>query len=52
MEEKFRKLSELGAGDFEHIDGSLIDHLEGTKRLLVSWEASNILQDAGLGCRV
>ena len=48
MEEKFRQLSELGAGDFEHLDGSLIDHLNGTKALLERWAASKELQDAGL----
>ena len=47
-QDKFEKLSELGAGDFEHIDGSLIEHLTGTKKLLVSWNASYELQDAGL----
>jgi Domain of unknown function (DUF6817) len=48
MEEKFRQLAELGAGEFEHINGSLIDHLQGTRNLLKSWLASEVLQDAGL----
>ena len=48
MNEKFQKLSKLGAGDFDHIDGNLIDHLNGTKKLLREWSASTILQDAGL----
>lgn len=48
MNEKFHKLTELGAGDFEHLDGSLIDHLKGTSRLLQQWGASTTLQDAGL----
>lgn len=48
MDKKYRQLSALGAGDFEHVDGSLIDHLSGTKNLLVSWSASGELQDAGL----
>lgn len=48
MDEKFRQLIELGAGEFEHIDGSLIAHLEATRCLLKSWNASNDLQDAGL----
>ena len=48
MNDKFLKLSELGAGDFEHIDGSLIEHLRGTKALLEDWSAPPILQDAGL----
>jgi hypothetical protein len=48
MDDKFRKLSELGAGDFEHLDGSLIEHLKGTRRLLDEWSASTALKDAGL----
>lgn len=48
MNKKFRQLSELGAGDFDHIDGNLIDHLVGTQSLLKQWHASAILQDAGL----
>ncbi|MEP1449229.1 MAG: DUF6817 domain-containing protein [Paraglaciecola sp.] len=48
MDEKFRRLIELGAGEFEHVDGSLIAHLEGTRCLLKEWHASEILQDAGL----
>ena len=48
MDEKFRQLIELGAGEFEHVDGSLIAHLEGTMCLLKSWNASSVLQDAGL----
>lgn len=48
MDEKFRQLIELGAGEFEHVDGSLIEHLEGTRCLLKEWNASDVLQDAGL----
>ena len=48
MNQKFRKLAELGAGDFEHIDGSLIEHLRGTRNLLEKWSASEVLKDAGL----
>lgn len=48
MDEKFRRLIELGAGEFEHVDGSLIAHLEGTRCLLKEWNASDTLQDAGL----
>ena len=48
MEEKFKQLAELGAGDFSHLDGSLIDHLTGTRSLLKKWSASAVLQDAGL----
>lgn len=48
MDEKFRRLIELGAGEFEHVDGTLIAHLEGTRCLLKEWNASEVLQDAGL----
>jgi hypothetical protein len=48
MDKKFRRLIELGAGEFEHVDGSLIAHLEGTRCLLKEWNASQVLQDAGL----
>lgn len=48
MDEKFRKLIELGAGEFEHVNGSLIAHLEGTRCLLKEWNASEVLQEAGL----
>lgn len=48
MNDKFQALAELGAGDFEHLDGSLIEHLNGTKKLLQHWGASSVLQDAGL----
>lgn len=48
MDKKFRRLIELGAGEFEHVDGSLIAHLEGTRCLLKEWNAADVLQDAGL----
>ena len=48
MIDKFQRLAELGADNFEHMDGSLIAHLKGTKTLLESWGASSSLQDAGL----
>lgn len=48
MSDKIRALSDLGAGDFEHLDGSLIEHLNGTKELLQEWGATIELQDAGL----
>ena len=48
IHDKFRKLSELGAGAFAHIDGSLLEHLNGTRDLLEEWSASPALQDAGL----
>jgi len=48
VDTKFKQLSELGAADFAHINGSLIDHLKGTRDLLSSWSAPPALQDAGL----
>jgi hypothetical protein len=48
MDEKFRQLIELGAGEFEHVNGLLIAHLEATRCLLKAWNASEVLQDAGL----
>jgi len=45
---KFDKLSELGAGEFEHLNGSLIKHLNSTYQLLKKWGASQELCDAGL----
>jgi len=40
--------SSLHAGEFEHIDGTLIDHLKGTYKILNSWHASESLCIAGL----
>lgn len=37
MSDKFQALAKLGAGDFDHLDGSLIEHLNGTKDLLQQW---------------
>jgi len=48
INQKFQVLSMLGAGDFEHLDGSLVEHLQGTKDLLQQWGATIELQDAGL----
>jgi hypothetical protein len=48
MEEKFKQLALLGAADFQHLNGSLIEHLKGTRDLLASWSAAKTLQDAGL----
>ena len=48
MEEKFKKLAQLGAGEFVHLNSSLIEHLKATKDLLKDWGASDVLQDAGL----
>lgn len=44
----FQKLQELGAGEFAHVDGPLIDHLSGTRDLLQSWGANDVLCKAGL----
>jgi|TARA_B110000879_G_C11161632_1_gene509386 hypothetical protein len=48
MNTKFDQLSELGAGEFEHINGSLIRHLNSTYQLLQRWGASEELCDSGL----
>jgi len=48
MNQKINKLTELGAGNFDHIDGTLMQHLVGTRDILTSWGASAQLQDAGL----
>ena len=45
---KFQILQNLGAADFAHLNGNLLEHLKGTQQLLASWGASQILQDAGL----
>ncbi|MDU0355477.1 hypothetical protein RS130_17620 [Paraglaciecola aquimarina] len=48
MDVKFRKLIELGAGEFEHVQPAMIEHLERTRCILKSWSAPEFLQDAGL----
>lgn len=48
MNEKFTDLQVLGAGEFEHLNGSLITHLENTYHLLKQWQATEVLCDAGL----
>ena len=48
MNSKFNKLSELGAGEFEHLNGSLIKHLNSTYQLLKKWGASQEICDSGL----
>jgi hypothetical protein len=48
MNLKFEELIKLGAGEFEHFNGSLIEHLDSTSRLLKEWGASEDLCDAGL----
>jgi len=46
--DKFEALQKLGAGEFQHLNGSLEKHLEGTQKMLLQWGANQILQDAGL----
>ncbi|KZN28504.1 DUF6817 domain-containing protein [Pseudoalteromonas luteoviolacea] len=46
--DKFKVLQELGAGDFQHLDGTLQSHLQGTERILKEWGSSELLQIAGL----
>lgn len=48
MDTKLSELKKLGAGEFTHLHGSLIDHLTSTYLLLKKWGASNSLCDAGL----
>ena len=48
MKRKLQELANLGAGEFEHLDGTLVDHLMGTMELLKEWGAVSELQDAGL----
>ena len=47
MNSKFDKLSALGAGEFEHLNGSLIKHLNSTSQLLEKWGASQKICDSG-----
>jgi hypothetical protein len=44
----FQKLQELGAGEFAHLNGTLIGHLQGTHDLLRRWGADDNLCKAGL----
>ena len=44
----FQRLQELGAGEFAHLNGSLIEHLKGTADLLKSWGNREALCNAGL----
>lgn len=46
--DKFKMLQMLGAGDFQHLNGSLEAHLKGTEEILRSWGSSELLQTAGL----
>lgn len=45
---KFNQLQAFGAGDFEHLNGSLTAHLEETYRLLKQWGNPEATCDAGL----
>jgi hypothetical protein len=44
----FKALQELGAGEFEHLNGDLATHLRGTESLLAQWSARPALRAAGL----
>jgi hypothetical protein len=44
----FKALKDLGAGEFAHLNGPLIDHLLGTEALLRQWQASDEICRAGL----
>ena len=44
----FERLRKLGAGEFEHLNGSLLSHLRGTYELLHRWGANEVLCTAGL----
>jgi hypothetical protein len=46
--DKFDQLQALGAGEFSHLNGSLLSHLKGTYQLLKAWGARDALCDAGL----
>ena len=48
MEHKFHQLQKLGAGDFQHLHGSLQSHLTKTYELLQQWGAAPHVCDAGL----
>jgi hypothetical protein len=44
----FVELQALGAGEFEHLNGSLAAHLRGTESLLREWGAREVVCIAGL----
>jgi hypothetical protein len=44
----FTQLQALGAGEFQHLNGSLAAHLRGTEALLAQWGARPALRQAGL----
>jgi hypothetical protein len=43
-----KALADIGAGEFDHINGQLIAHLEGTYRYLKAWSNREALCIAGL----
>jgi hypothetical protein len=47
-DELFAHLQTLGAGELQHLNGSLVAHLRGTEALLRSWGANESLCVAGL----
>lgn len=48
MDERFRALEALNAGDFQHLNGDLASHLKGTESILKNWGSSELLKTAGL----
>lgn len=48
MKEAFQILHNLGAGDFQHLNGSLESHLKNTQSILKSWNSPDLLQSAAL----
>ena len=48
MNAKFEALKNLVAGDFKHLNGTLIAHLKGTRDILASWGGNSVLCDSGL----
>lgn len=48
MQAQFKALQALGAGEFQHLNGTLEQHLQGTAALLQQWQARDALVSAGL----
>lgn len=48
LTKQFELLKTIGAGDFQHLNGSLLSHLQGTEALLNKWGANETLKSAGL----
>jgi hypothetical protein len=48
LEKRLRFLRNANTQGMPHTDGALLDHLLGTRRLLVEWEARPAVCDAGL----